>query len=197
MAIPTVAVDQADRGAPQEELVLPGTMQAFTDAPIYARTNGYLKKRYADIGARVRAGQLLAEIDTPEVDQQLQQARAELATARGERAAGADHRRTLSRSDQDRLGVATGPRQRQRQSRGARSGGGVGPRQRPRLEQLQAFQTIDAPFDGVITARNTDIGALIDAGSNSEGAVPHLGGPHRCACSSTCRRCTRGRRGRG
>src|SRR5499433_672694 len=81
MAVPTVAVVTPTRGAPQEEIVLPGTMQAFTDAPIYARTNGYLKKWYVDIGARVQAGQLLAEIDTPDVDQQLQQARADLNTA--------------------------------------------------------------------------------------------------------------------
>ena len=77
-ADPTVAVIRPERGAPQEEIVLPGTMQAFTDAPIYARTNGYLKKWYVDIGTHVRAGQLLAEIDTPELDQQLQQARADM-----------------------------------------------------------------------------------------------------------------------
>src|SRR5690348_7936811 len=80
-AVPAVAVVRATMGAPQEEIVLPGTMQAFSDAPIYARTSGYLKKWYVDIGARVRAGQLMADIDTPELDQQLQQARADLATA--------------------------------------------------------------------------------------------------------------------
>src|SRR5271154_3353860 len=80
-AVPTVDVIQPKQGAPHQEIVLPGNIQAFTDAPIYARTNGYLKKWYVDIGARVKAGQLLAVIDTPEVDQQLLQARADLNTA--------------------------------------------------------------------------------------------------------------------
>ena len=77
LAIPTVAVIHPKLGAPQQEIVIPGDMQPFTDAPIFARTNGYLKKWYADIGANVKAGQLLAEIDSPEIDQQLQ------ASARG------------------------------------------------------------------------------------------------------------------
>ena len=81
LAIPTVTVIHPKRGAPQQEIVLPGDMQPYTDAPIYARTTGYLKSWNADIGARVKAGQLLAEIDTPEVDQQLQQARSDLDTA--------------------------------------------------------------------------------------------------------------------
>src|SRR5207302_8287418 len=81
LAVPTVAVAMPDRGSPQEEIALPGNMQAFADASIYARTNGYLKRWYVDIGAHVRAGQTLAEIETPEVDQQLQQSRSNLATA--------------------------------------------------------------------------------------------------------------------
>src|SRR5246500_2256081 len=81
MAIPTVSVVQPKRSAPAQELILPANVQAFSDAPIYARTNGYLKRWYVDIGAHVKAGQLLAEIDTPEVDQQLRQARADLNTA--------------------------------------------------------------------------------------------------------------------
>jgi multidrug efflux pump subunit AcrA (membrane-fusion protein) len=80
-AIPTVDVVYPKAGAPTQEIVLPGTTQAFIDAPIYARTNGYLKRWYFDIGARVKKGQLLAEIETPEIDQQLQQARADLKTA--------------------------------------------------------------------------------------------------------------------
>src|SRR6202790_3339500 len=80
LAIPVVTVIHPKPGAPQQEIVLPGDMQPYTDAPIYARTTGYLKSWHADIGARVKAGQLLAEIDTPEVDQQLQQARADLST---------------------------------------------------------------------------------------------------------------------
>ena len=81
LAIPTVSVIHPKLGAPQQEIVIPGDMQPYTDAPIFARTSGYLKKWYADIGANVKAGQLLAEIDSPEVDQQLQQARADLSTA--------------------------------------------------------------------------------------------------------------------
>src|SRR3954471_23695930 len=81
LAVPTVTVVSPERGVPEEEISLPGSMQAFTDASIYARTNGYLKRRLVDIGSRVHAGALLAEIDTPELDSQLQQARAELATS--------------------------------------------------------------------------------------------------------------------
>src|SRR5258708_7685415 len=81
LAIPTVMVVHPKRGAPQQEIVLPGDMQPYTDAPIYARTTGYLKSWHVEMGARVKSGQLLAEIDTPEVDQQLLQARADLATA--------------------------------------------------------------------------------------------------------------------
>src|SRR5436305_9305093 len=81
MAIPTVSVVQPKRSAPAQELILPANVQAFSDAPIYARTNGYLKRWYVDIGTRVKAGQLLADIDTPELDQQLQQARSDLETA--------------------------------------------------------------------------------------------------------------------
>src|SRR3954469_6824948 len=79
LAVPSVTVVSPERGVPEEEISLPGSMQAFTDASIFARTNGYLKRRLVDIGSRVRAGALLAEIDTPELDSQLQQARAELA----------------------------------------------------------------------------------------------------------------------
>src|ERR1700690_930599 len=81
LATPTVAVIHPKMGAPAAEIVLPGNIEAFIDSPIYARTNGYLKKWYADIGAHVKAGELLAEIETPEVDQQLDQSRAELNTA--------------------------------------------------------------------------------------------------------------------
>src|SRR5579885_1473533 len=81
MAVPTVAVVKPERSAPAQEIVLPANVQAYIDAPIYARTNGYLKKWYVDIGAHVKSGQLLAEIETPEVDQQLRQARADLNTA--------------------------------------------------------------------------------------------------------------------
>jgi RND family efflux transporter MFP subunit len=167
LAVPTVAVIRPDRGAPQQEIVLPGTMQAFADAPIYARTNGYLSKWYVDIGARVRAGQVLADIDTPEVDQQLEQSRADLATAEvNARLAQttAERYRDLIKTDsvskQD-LDNANGSLE-AKETAVTSSRANV-----KRLEQLHAFGKITAPFDGVITARNIDVGALIDSGSNA------------------------------
>jgi RND family efflux transporter MFP subunit len=167
LAVPTVSVIKPDRGAPKQEVVLPGTMQAFADAPIYARTNGYLSKWYVDIGARVRAGQVLADIDTPEIDQQLEQARADLATAEANARLAqttAERYRDLIRTDsvskQD-LDNANGSLE-AKETAVASSRANV-----RRLEQLHAFGKITAPFDGVITARNTDVGALIDSGSNA------------------------------
>ena len=170
-AAPTVAVVKPEPGAPAQELILPASVQAFTDAPIYARTSGYLRKWYADIGTRVRKGQRLAEIDSPEIEQQLQAARADLANARAtEHLAKATADRyveliktdSASRLDLDNAvdGLAA--------KRAAADSAQSNVR---RLEQMVAFQKIDAPFDGVITARNTDIGQLIDSGSS--------GGPAR------------------
>jgi len=168
MAVPAVAVVTPTRGAPQEEIVLPGTIQAFTDAPIYARTNGYLKRWHVDIGARVQAGQLLAEIDTPELDQQLLQARADLSTAQAnarlaqttaERYRDLIQSDSVSRQDLDNANGNLEAREAAVESSRANV---------KRLEQLQAFRRIEAPFAGVITARNTDIGALIDSGSNAK-----------------------------
>jgi RND family efflux transporter MFP subunit len=168
LAVPTVSVVRAERGAPQEEIVLPGSVQAFTDAPIYARTNGYLSKWYVDIGARVHAGQVLADIDTPEVDRQLDQARADLATAEANARLAqttAERYRDLITTDsvskQDLDNANGGLEARQAAVEGARANV-------KRLEQLHAFGKIEAPFDGVVTARNTDIGALIDSGSNAK-----------------------------
>ena len=165
LSIPVVSVVHPKRGAPQQEIVLPGSMQPYIDAPIYARTNGYLKSWHADIGARVKAGQLLAEIESPEVDQQLQQARADLQTAESNmhlaeitatRYKGLMSTESVSQQDVDN---ATGNFDMRRTSvESAKSNV-------RRLEQLQSFEKIYAPFDGVITARNTDIGALIDSGS--------------------------------
>jgi RND family efflux transporter MFP subunit len=173
LATPTVMVIHPKPGTPQEEIVLPGDMQPFTDAPIYARTNGYLKRWYVDIGARVKAGQLLAEIDTPEVDQQLQQARDDLATAQANlrlaeitAARYKDLLKTDSVAQQD-VDNATGNLDARRTAaQSAQSNV-------KRLEDTQSFQKIYAPFEGVITARNTDIGALIDSGS-SGGAAREL-----------------------
>jgi RND family efflux transporter MFP subunit len=168
LAVPTVSVTQPDKGSPQQEIVLPGTMQAFADAPIFARTNGYLRKWYADIGTRVKAGQVLAEIDTPEVDQQLEASRADLATADANLRLAkttADRYRDLIKSNsvaQQDLDNANGNLE-ARQTAVASSQANV-----KRLEQLHAFGRITSPFDGVVTARNTDIGALIDSGSNAK-----------------------------
>ncbi len=166
MAIPTVSVVQPKRGAPAQEVVLPANVQAYIDAPIYARTNGYLKHWYVDIGAHVKAGQLLADIETPEVDQQLRQSRADLATAEAnlnlsritnDRYADLLKTDSVSKQDADNAAGDFAAKQATVQSSQANV---------RRLEELQAFEKIYAPFDGVITARNTDIGALIDSGSS-------------------------------
>jgi RND family efflux transporter MFP subunit len=171
LAVPVVAVIHPKAGAPQQEIVLPGDMQPFTDAPIYARINGYLKKWYADIGAHVKAGQLLAEIDAPEVDQQLQQARADLATAQANLHLAEitatrykDLLKTESVAQQDVDNAVGNYEARNTAVESAQSNV-------KRLEETQSFEKIYVPFDGIITARNTDIGALIDSGSG--------GGPAR------------------
>ncbi len=166
-AIPTVNVIHAKMGAPQAEIVLPGNIQAFNDSPIYARTDGYLKKWYVDIGAHVKAGQLLAEIETPEVDQQLDQARADLNTAQAnlqlskitaERYQGLAQSDSVSKQDVDNATSDFAAKK----AMVASAQSNVG-----RLEELQSFEKIYAPFDGVITARNTDIGHLINSGAGS------------------------------
>src|SRR5580700_2855835 len=165
MAIPTVSVVHPKRGAPTQEVVLPANVQAYIDAPIYARTNGYLKHWYVDIGARVKAGQLLADIETPEIDQQLRQSRADLATSEANLNLSritatryADLLKTDSVSKQDADNAAGDYEAKQAMVQSAQANV-------RRLEELQAFEKIYAPFEGVITARNTDIGALIDSGS--------------------------------
>jgi RND family efflux transporter MFP subunit len=167
MAVPTVAVVQPKRSAPAQEIVLPANVQAFADAPIYARTNGYLKRWYVDIGSRVKEGQLLAEIDTPEVTQQLRQARADLGTAQAnlnlskitaDRYQGLLKTDSVSKQESDNAAGDYEAKQASVQSAQANV---------KRLEELQSFQRIYAPFSGVITARNTDVGALINSGSSS------------------------------
>jgi RND family efflux transporter MFP subunit len=166
MAVPSVTVVHPKRAPASPEIVLPANVQAFIDAPIYARTNGYLKKWYVDIGTRVKAGQLLADIDTPEVTQQLRQARAELATAEANRNLSRitaeryqDLLKTDSVSKQDADNAAGDYAAKQAIVHSAEANV-------KRLEELQSFQKIYAPFAGIITTRNTDIGALIDSGSS-------------------------------
>jgi len=168
MAVVTVAVTHPTKGSAAEEVTLPGNIQAFTDAAIFARTSGYLKSRHADIGSRVKAGQVLAEIDTPEIDQQLLQARADLASANANAKLAkttADRYEDLMKSDsvsrQD-LDNAQGNYE-AKQAAVLSADANV-----KRLEAMQKFRVIYAPFDGVITARNIDIGALIPAGAGAK-----------------------------
>jgi RND family efflux transporter MFP subunit len=161
------------------ELILPGNAQAYQDTPVYARTSGYLKSWRFDIGARVRKGQLLAEIDSPEVDKQLLKTRANLATAEvnlglATITANRDERllKTNSISTQERDNAAAA----------VAAGKAVVESNRAevaRLEQLQSYERVYAPFDGVITARNTDVGALIDAGAASAKELFHLGSTNK------------------
>jgi len=166
MAVPTVTVVQPRRSTTAPEIVLPANVQAFIDSPVYARTNGYLRQWYVDIGARVKAGQLLAEIDTPEVNQQLRQARADLNTAEANLNLSRitterynDLLKTDSVSKQDADNAAGDYAAKQAIVHSAEANV-------KRLEELQSFEKIYAPFTGVITARNTDIGALIDSGAS-------------------------------
>jgi RND family efflux transporter MFP subunit len=165
LAVPTVSVVRPQLAAPTQELILPGNMQAFSDSPIFARTNGYLKAWYVDIGARVKKGQLLAEIETPEVDQQLDQARADLATAQANYKLSqitAARYQDLLKSDSVSQ-QATDNAQGDFEARAAMVQSAQDNVRR--LEELVSFEKIYAPFDGVITARNVDIGDLIDAGA--------------------------------
>ena len=166
-AEPAVTVVHPQRANPAEEVVLPGNIQAFIDAPIYARTNGYLKKWYFDIGAHVKQGQLLAEIESPEVDQQLQQARADLATNQADlklaqitadRYVGLFKTDSVAKQDVDNAVQNAASKAAVVKSAQANV---------RRLEQMVAFEKIYVPFDGVVTARNTDIGQLIDSGSSA------------------------------
>jgi RND family efflux transporter MFP subunit len=167
LAVPTVNVAHAKQGAPQTEIVLPGNMQAFTESPIYARTNGYLKKWYVDIGGRVKTGQLLAEIETPEVDQQLQQARSQLNTAK----ANYNLAQITSNRYQELKNTDSVAQQDVDNALGSERANAAtvsaAEYQVKYLEQLESFRKIYAPFDGIITVRNTDVGHLINSGAGS------------------------------
>jgi RND family efflux transporter MFP subunit len=168
-AVPFVTIVHPHEGAPLQELVLPGSTQAFSDTPIYARTSGYLKRWYFDIGADVKRGDLLAEIDAPEIDKQLQQVRAELETAQ------ANYHLAETTAARWQVLLQSDSVSRQEAEEKAadliakKAIADASASNVRRLEDLQSFQKIYAPFDGMLTARNTDIGALIDAGANSPG----------------------------
>jgi RND family efflux transporter MFP subunit len=173
-AIPTVNLVHPQAATRAQDLVLPGNTQAFIDSPIFARTNGYLKRWHVDIGARVREGELLAEIETPELDQQLRQAKAELATAEAnvnlsqitaERDENLLKTHSVSTQERDNAVNANVANKAMVDSNQANVA---------RLEQLQSFEKVYAPFDGIITARSTDVGALIDAGANAPKELFHI-----------------------
>ena len=168
LSAPDVQVAPPKAGRPADEVVLPGNVQAFTDAPIYARTSGYLQSWSFDIGAHVKKGQRLALIASPEVDQQLQQAKADLATAQ----ANSRFAETQSARYQDLLNENAVSKQDTDNFRAQASSTGnqVAAAQANvrRLTELTAFQNVIAPFDGVVTARNVDVGTLIDAGAGRE-----------------------------
>jgi RND family efflux transporter MFP subunit len=172
-AIEQVSVVYPKAGGKSEELVLPANIQAFVEAPIYARTHGYLMHWFFDIGAHVRQGQLMAEIDTPEVDQQLAQARAdlksiqanlELAHSTAVRWQSLLEKHAVSKQETDQALSDFASKQAAVDASMANV---------RRLEQLQSYEKVYAPFDGVVTARETDIGALID-GDSSPKELFHL-----------------------
>jgi RND family efflux transporter MFP subunit len=174
MAVAAVTVTNPVKGGAAEDVTLPGNIQPYTDAAIFARTTGYLARRDVDIGSHVKAGQVLAVIDTPEIDQQLLQARADLATSQANaRLAETTATRyqdlmktdSVSRQDVDNAIGAYDARKAEVNSAEANV---------RRLEDLQKFKTVVAPFAGVITARNIDIGALIGGGGAAQKELFHI-----------------------
>jgi RND family efflux transporter MFP subunit len=177
-AVPTVALAKVAGGG-EREMVLPGDVQAFYNAPIHARTSGYLKRWYVDIGAPVKAGQLLAEIDTPDLDQQVLQARANLATAQANQRLSA----TTAKRWEGLVAQDAVSRQEADEKAGdlaARTSAvNAAAADLNRLLAQQSFKRIVAPFDGVVTSRNTDIGALISVGGAADTALFTVADQHR------------------
>jgi multidrug efflux system membrane fusion protein len=165
-AVPNVVVIQPKTEPPQQELVLPSTLQAFTESPIYARTNGYLAHWYKDIGSKVQKGELLADIETPEVDQELSQARAVRSQAEaqlGLARTSAERWETLRKMDAVAQQETDERSSNYTQEQAALASATANVR---RLEQLESFKRIYAPFAGTVIRRNTDVGALINAGNS-------------------------------
>jgi len=165
IAVPTVAVVQPTKGPGSDELILPGNLQAFIESPIFARTSGYLLKWYRDMGSHVEKGELLAAIDTPEVDQELSQARASRQQAAAQMdiaKISADRWRNLRKTDSVSQQEADTQASAYQQAEANLAAADANVR---RLEQLESFKRVYAPFSGVLVKRNVDPGALINAGS--------------------------------
>jgi RND family efflux transporter MFP subunit len=166
-AIPVVQTAKPTPSPITDELVLPGNVTAFFEAPIYARTSGYVKNWYTDIGTPVKKGQLLAEIETPEVDQQLRQSKSDLATAEANAKIAAE---TDARWQALLVNKAVSPQDadtRRATAQATMAAQASAVANVARLEELESFKRLVAPFDGVVTTRNTDIGALINAGQSA------------------------------
>jgi len=166
LAVPSVIVIQPKPETSQQDLILPSTLQAYTESPIYARTNGYLARWRKDMGSRVQKGELLADIETPEIDQELMQARAARTQAEAQLSlakSSAERWETLRKMD------AVAQQETDERSSGYTQGQAAlasATANVRRLEQLESFKHVYAPFAGIITKRNTDIGALINAGNS-------------------------------
>src|SRR3984885_9346163 len=181
-AVPTVALISPERGASTQHVVLPGTVQAWYEAPIYARVNGYLKGWYFDYGAQVKKGTVLAEIDTPELDAQLAAVQAKLNSARAVVKV-REAERDFAESTYDRWrdspkGVVSAQEQQSKQAdynsalarvNSAKAEVAADQGEVDRVDAMESYKKIVAPFDGVVTARETDVGALINAGSGTGG----------------------------
>jgi RND family efflux transporter MFP subunit len=171
-AVPTIQLAKLERGAAEQSLVLPGNVQPYFKAAIYARVAGYLKSWQHDIGADVKAGELLASIDTPELDQQLDQARASLATA--------EANQQLAAVTADRWKSLVGQQWVSQQAYDEKASAAMATKASAdaaranvrQLEAMEAFKSLLAPFDGVVTRRNTDVGALVNVGSSSSAGQP-------------------------
>lgn len=168
---PTVSVVAPTRAPAQQMLVLPGDIQAYQRAGIYARTSGYLKRWYVDIGTSVKSGQLLADIEAPEVDAQLEQARSDATTA----SANYDIAKVTAARWEDMLQKNAVSKQSAEENvsimKAKHATLAAALANVKRLEQLQSYEKVYAPFDGVITVRNVDVGALIDAGNSGPPAA--------------------------
>jgi RND family efflux transporter MFP subunit len=170
LALQNVTVIHAELGSPVTDLTVPGTVQAFSESPIYARTNGYVRAWNVDIGAHIRKNQLLAVIEAPEVDQELSHARAMLAQAQANlqlaQVTSARYRELIKSNSVSQQEVDNNNQNLNSQTANVQAASAeVG-----RLQQLQGFEKIYAPFDGVITARKTEVGDLINAGNSGLGA---------------------------